>query len=193
MPYVTVKRTNLVLHLLTEKHDIEWCHKYGEPGYSDPHLCIVFGNWNRIPQRLQEYLEAAGAELEWSDEWMIDYETGKAYRTTGNSYHWTPSVMWYEENHRWLTPDNPVADWVEAVKHTKDTATKKALPHWITRQMLLDEGFQLEGEYEYSMHYNSDVDPRKIAERILSGGASEVVFHLGAVAPFETDFSAFYR
>lgn len=191
--YVTVKRTQLVLRLLSNKFAAEWCQHYGEPGYSDPHLCIVFANWNKVSRRIQDYLEAAGASLEWFDEWMIDYETGKAYRTSGNSYHWTCSILWDDENYRWLTPDSPVADWVEVVKHTLDNVSRLALPTWITRQMLLDEGFQLEGEYEYSMHYNSNVDPRKIAERVMEGGATEVIFHLNSVAPFETDFSAFYR
>jgi hypothetical protein len=41
-----------------------------------------------VPKWVQDYLEEAGYELEYSDEWFVDYNYDKAYRTVEDSYHW---------------------------------------------------------------------------------------------------------
>lgn len=68
-----------VIELYRDKHNeqVEFAGHYGEPGYSDPEKGIVFANWNNIPKRIADGLEAQGYELEWSDEWHIDYNKVK--------------------------------------------------------------------------------------------------------------------
>ena len=77
---------------LVEKHAqyCEFASHYGEPGYTDPKLGILFANWNNVPQFISDALERRGFELEWSDEWIIQHETDKAYRTSPDCYSWTP-------------------------------------------------------------------------------------------------------
>lgn len=192
--YVTERRTMYIMDALQNKYDADWCRSYGEPGYRDPAKWVVFANWNKVSQRTQQYLEEAGCILEWSDEWMIDYETSKAYRTDGNGYNWVCSVAWDDENFRWLTPDSDLDDWIWLVRHTKDKASKKAIPTWVTEAMLLNAGFTHDAtEYEAGLHPGQNADPRRIAEGLLTDEVSEVVFRIDSVGMFDVGFSAYYR
>ena len=82
---------------------------YAEPGYgsAEGEDVIAFGDWNTcsrydreagrsvdtdgVMPRLSEALERIGVEIEWSDEWCDCSDCGKAVRTSGDSYSWTPS------------------------------------------------------------------------------------------------------
>ena len=77
---------------LVEKHarHVDYAPEYGEPGYTNPERGILFANWNDVPRYIGDALERRGFELEWSDEWLISYETGKAYRSSPDSHGWTP-------------------------------------------------------------------------------------------------------
>jgi len=71
--------------------------EYGEPGYTleDGKRAILFGNWNEIDnesEAFKEWLEKE-FELEWCDEWVMDYVNGKAYRTQPDGYEWQPSYV----------------------------------------------------------------------------------------------------
>lgn len=91
--------------------DWESAFEYAEPGYSDPLGIIVFANWNYDngnefvgswidPKELefdaeelldsQKVLESLGCEIEWSDEWAICFDCGKAVRTQPNCWDWSP-------------------------------------------------------------------------------------------------------
>lgn len=78
---------------------------YAEPGYK-ARGPVALGNWNDISERndkseytvvddvmskLGKDLEAAGAELEWSDEWSECGECNKLVRTQPDCYGWIPS------------------------------------------------------------------------------------------------------
>lgn len=125
---------------ICERFDWQWCSRYGEPGYGS-HIGagttrVVLGYyWTRPGQpgwhpklhdgtdrhqlwglakrwpRLFGQLEEQGVELEWADEWLIDYEHDKAYRTTGDSYSWEPCTV-YDEYGDLLTPDSDLDDWL---------------------------------------------------------------------------------
>jgi hypothetical protein len=73
--------------------DVDWCGAYGEPGYSDPERGIIFANWNKVSKPVYSWLESHGYGLEWSDEWIVSHETGKAYRTSPDGYGWLPSYL----------------------------------------------------------------------------------------------------
>ncbi len=79
---------------LCERHvrhgEVDYAPQYGEPGYNEAKAGILFADWNNAPRWLTEGLERRGFDLEWSDEWTIAYETGKAYRTSPNGWGWTP-------------------------------------------------------------------------------------------------------
>jgi hypothetical protein len=93
MKKIDQKRVDRILNLLQEKHWLEWCESYGEKGYSDPEKGILFANWNDVPKRIADYLEAAGFDLEWQDEWLISYSANKCYRTSPDSYGWSPYYL----------------------------------------------------------------------------------------------------
>ena len=69
---------------------------YGEPGYTldSDKQGILFANWNNAPSYLMSAIEKQ-YEIEWSDEWYIACEScpSLAYRTSADSYSWTPSIM----------------------------------------------------------------------------------------------------
>lgn len=73
---------------LQDKHDADWAASYGEPGYQDTERGIILVNWNNISKGLADWLEKCGYSLEWSDEWTVDRNTDKAYRTSPDSYSW---------------------------------------------------------------------------------------------------------
>ena len=71
--HITEKRTAIILQILQDKQDLQFCGHYGEPGYNDPEQSILFANWNNVSKTIADYLEAAGFSLECSDEWIIDW------------------------------------------------------------------------------------------------------------------------
>jgi hypothetical protein len=75
---------------------------YGEPGYdlSLDAKGILFANWNPIPSEVCDELEKH-FDMEWSDEWIIDYESGKAYRCQPDSYRWKPYYIMMEDGDIW--------------------------------------------------------------------------------------------
>ena len=90
---ITEHRTKVIMESLSDSCDFLEAMEYGEPGYSNPEKSILLANWNNVSDRVQDYLEEAGFSLEWSDEWIIDYSSGKAYRCVPDSYDWKPAYI----------------------------------------------------------------------------------------------------
>ena len=88
---ITENRTKIILDYLIN-NNAEICRYYGEQGYSDPENGIILYDWNdeKMSRNITDYLESAGYELEWCDEWIINYSTSKAYRSSPDSYMWKP-------------------------------------------------------------------------------------------------------
>lgn len=91
---LTFEITQRLLKRYTD--DLTYASWYGEPGYTDPKNLILFTNWNSVPLYLQHGLERRGYAIEWYDEWIIDYDTDKAYRTSPDCMSWTPSYYMNE-------------------------------------------------------------------------------------------------
>lgn len=70
---------------------------YAERGYDDPKKGIVLANWNNLPRGLDTILEQAGYAVEWSDEWALCDDCFKIFRTSPDSYAWTPSGEYCEQ------------------------------------------------------------------------------------------------
>src|SRR5690606_23962444 len=103
------KRTEIILSALQSDKfgNFKFADEYGEPGYTAD-KGIIFGDWNEVPQRIHDYLEEAGYELEWSDEWYVHYDSSpvKAWRTQPDSYHWQCQIRFTDSGV--LTPDDDV-------------------------------------------------------------------------------------
>lgn len=158
---ITDRRTTLILNALTSKYHAGSASAYGEPGYHDPEVGIILANWNDVPRRIQDYLEEAGFELEWSDEWVVVHD--KAWRTESCSYFWEPSVTLV--NGDYLTTDDPLDDWIEVVK---DDANYTLPSHW-SREALEEAGWERvnESPYESGLHHGMTDNPSKIMRALF--------------------------
>ena len=172
---------------------VEYCGTYGEPGYTDPEKGILFANWNDIPKRWADRLEREGCELEWSDEWYVDYNYGKAYRTSPDSYGWQSSIM-YTEDGDILTPDDDVAEWIAACElfdPSHATLSVQALPSWIRADdiLALGDGWELIATgYENGFYPGQTDDPAAIARAMFEDGYNRVLFQLSSVGQFDVHF-----
>lgn len=188
------KTQKLLAQLLEEGAD--YCNQYGEQGYNDPKKFILFHNWNNVEQKIQDYFEAIGCELEWSDEWVIDYKNGKAYRTQGESYHWQSQIA-YTENGELLTPDNSAEEWVDFCKVEQGDIVTNSLRDFISDDDIETLGYVKynENSFESGFHVGQTDDPQKIAKQIFESveDCESVVFKLDENSQFYSKFSAFYK
>ena len=189
---ITPKRTEVILNHLRDNHYLDQCSQYGEPGYQDPEAGILFANWNPVPGWIQKYLEEAGYELEWSDEWYVDYNYGKAYRTSADSYHWQCQIHVTEAGEV-LTPDNSDSDWVEEFMMTDKGHTPKVLPSRIDPTTCDFEQVNDE-HFENGWHPGQTDDPKEIAKKLFEDSTVEaMVFRLSEVSQFYVKFDVFAR
>ena len=164
-----------VLQELQDKHDAEWCGKYGEPGYQDPEKGIVFANWNNVDQELIDVLEANGYETEWSDEWVIDYNNDKAYRSSPDSYSW--ECQFIMGDGEYIFPDDGADAFIEQLSLTDWNQPMGCLPGWVSAADLENAGYQLaEGKLESGWHHGQTDDPKEHAKKAFEEGAERVVF-----------------
>jgi hypothetical protein len=206
--HVTDRRTEIILGILADRFDLTWCSHYGEPGYTDPTKGILFANWNdiekhgrrrfngqRVPYNerarrstICNYLEAAGFELEWSDEWYVDYNHDKAWRTSPDSYSWQCQVAYTDGDI--LTPDDDISDWIEAFQDDAD----RALPSRFTADDLTEMGFVRFGDrFENGWHQGQTDDPHEIAKAAEAVGAEHFIFRLTEVSQFDVRFECWVQ
>lgn len=195
--HTTPRRTEIILNALFERYYAEECQTYGEPGYQDPAQAILFANWNEVPKWMCDYLEEAGFELEWSDEWIIDHDNGKAYRTRPDCWSWQPSYH-ITDNGDILTPDDYVSSWVEEFEVWDWNHPLNALPNWILESDICKEGFEpwpdAETEFENGWHPGQTDEPQDILEKILKQHpGAKVVFRLSEQSQFYCKFQAFFK
>lgn len=180
-----MKTIEEALKWLQEEHNAEFATHYGEPGYQDSEKGILLANWNNVPSNMQKWLEKNGYELEWCDEWTIDYNNDKAYRTAPDSYSWEP--QWVMGEGEYLFPDDGAGAIIEACCMTDWNQPARCVPSWITVDDLLAEGYELfKPGLESGWFPGQDDDPAKIAkEAFVHEDAERVVFR-------KTENSQFY-
>jgi len=188
---ITPKRTEIVMkkvEALMDEGEMDRCAEYGETGYDQSEKGIYFSDWND-KEFLADYLEALGYDIEWQDEWHIDYDNGKAWRTVGNSYHWVCAVAFDGENSRILTPDDDVSDWVDYAENQTDVA----LPDWVTEESMTELGFvKTDDDYAHGLYNRAD-KPSDIASQLKANGVESFVFQIDGSNQFETQFSVFVK
>jgi hypothetical protein len=180
-----------VIELWSEKNSgcIEHCSHYGEPGYSEPGKGIVFANWNNVPKRIQDGLEAQGYELEWADEWHVDYNNGKAYRTSPDSYGWQSRLMYSEAAGEYLTPDDGLESWVQECENNSNSA----LPSWWDAGDIAALGWVKQSkEYENGFHPGQNDSPEKIAAALVAE-RKDFLFQIGGVGQFDVRFHVWVK
>jgi len=198
----------------------DWCSEYGEPGYSHDDDAttpvVVLGSyWCRCGKvvhpadhpragepdlhtyethrpRLWDRLAAQGVQFEWCDEWIVDHENDKAYRTEPDSYSWQPSYVMTEDCEL-LTPDDDIDSWIEWAAND----TGRCIPSAVyTGSDVEAAGFtKHNGQFENGWHPGQSDDPATIdaAIRGLYGDDIDVVFALDSTGQFDIAFSAYWR
>lgn len=197
--------TAILSRWIDEQKVHDYCAEYGEPSYSTRGEFIVLGDyWCRCDKgpegkrlhgldyhypRLWRAMEDH-CEFEWHDEWTVDYETGKAWRTTADSYSWVPSVV-YTEDGDLMTPDHDLAEWIEWATDNDE----RALLSWVTDDMLESAGFeQYAADMETGWHPGQDADPHKVYEDIRSRGIMrDVVFRITENSQFYSGWDVWVR
>lgn len=148
--------------------------------------------------RVWSYLEHNGFECEWHDEWVIDYENGKCYRTTGDSYQWTPTAIVTEWGDL-LTPDSPLEEWLA---WAVNEPTRCLFPKYASKIEEAgfvkagpdddESGWGGRGSYEAGWHAGQDADPKEIFAN-LEHEHDEIVFVLDYNSQFYSGFSVYVR
>lgn len=141
--------------------------------------------------RVWAQMEAQGVEFAWCDEWTVEHETGKAYRTTSDSYHWQPSLI-ITDGGDYLTPDNDIETWIDwAVEEVK------AIPDnvWSHHDIRMAGFEQLnEHSYESGWHPHQTDDPVKIlAEMRERYPDDQLIFTWDEQSQFYAKFSIWRR
>lgn len=174
-------QTLKALTYLQEKHELQSASTYGEPGYSDPKNQILFADWNDVPDNLQRYLEAQGFELEWYDEWT--QVNDKAYRISGDSYHWECQVHMAQDG-EYLTPDDSASVWIEELAVQAPGQPIYFLPRRISDEELLCEGYEKREDY---------LNPDVISAAAFKDGAESVVFRKTENSPWYIIFDCWVK
>lgn len=141
---------------LADKYDLQWCDDYGERGYTTE-KGVILGNWNNIPEHISKWLENKGFELEWDDEWYIDHNRSKCYRTTSDSWFWQPSVVWFDSSEP-FTIDDIEEDPTEYLEQLENDPQKCDC----FRVNLAEHGYELiDDTFEHGWHPGQTDDPIK--------------------------------
>ena len=202
---------NNILERYSGRHIMETASEYGEPGYShnygaDTPLIVLGDYWCRCGAtsdegmhsidwhhpRVWAQMEKQGVQFEWHDEWMVDYDSDKAYRTTGDSYTWTPSVVFTDYGDP-LTPDSDILEWIEWA--TDDPAARCLMPFHRSTLETETEFVEYGDRYESGWYAGQDADPKQILAEIRKwhGDDTDVVFMLRENSQFYLGFAAYYR
>ena len=187
-----------IIETLISNGDIDICHEYGEMGYTldDDKKGILFGNWNDF-DRYPNFMERLENEyeIEWHDEWIIDYDNSKAYRTSPDSYGWEQQFR-ITDCGELITPDDDVSEWIDECVVDYNTYTSKisALPSFIDEDEIIGEGFELIGEDYENGWYGKEDRPEEIAEDLIEDkGFNEVLFQIDFVSQFNLGFKVYAK
>lgn len=174
---------------------------YAEPGYSGD--VVATGDWNtisRFNQKKNEWvaiddtmrwlakvLEAAGVEIEWSDEWEECEGCNKLVRTQADSYGWQPS---YRRDDSGLLcvhclKEDPV-EYLESMEGDfKSANTISSIDPANHGYVLLQDA------YEHGFHRGQDADPKLVAKALDDQGVCRYLFNIDDVGQFDMKFSVY--
>jgi hypothetical protein len=142
-----------------------WCNcgknphagKQGRNGGSNPYYVTRPEDLHSLEDhhpRIWKQLESQGVEFNWHDEWTIDSDHDKAYRTNPDMHGWQPSYV-YTERGDIMTADDDIADWVEwAVNQPKRVIPTRI----ISRDRIIEAGFMLIHDRLESGHHEGMTD-----------------------------------
>lgn len=178
----------------SEIENMQYAADYAEPGYSTPEKGILFANWNRFPSKATDLLERAGYAIEWSDEWSLCDDCGKAVRTSPDSYSWSNSYAIVGECSIVCLDclaDNP-SDYLEELSGNENSCLTESLARRID---LTDYGYRRfnDDEYESGWHPGQTDDPKAIAKQLRSQGIDDFIFVQTEQSQFYIKFAVYVK
>ena len=173
-----------------------------EPGYDDKE--VVLANWNSKTRydkeanrcveiddtmpRLAKIFEKLGYAVEWEDEWSTCEDCGKVFRTSPDSYSWTPHYAFIGECCLVCgdcIKDNP-ADYLESLSGDYNKAETLGID-------LSEHGYvKRPGNYQ-SGWYGREDKPADIAKKLKKEGVTDFIFTLDSQGQFALDFSVWVK
>lgn len=202
-----MRLSNEFIGNLAEAEGWQVAGQYGEPGYGNLNTSlIILGNfWRRVDGQLKDYfhkyprigrqLEAQGVELEWEDEWVIDYDNDKVYRCQPDSYSWAPSFA-FTDGGDILTPDDDIEAWIEYARNNVRVAiTTRQVPN--VEELLEGAGWTRRPEdrdFANGWHPGQDDVPADIDAALRAEhGDIDVVFVITGVGQWDIHFAAYFK
>jgi len=189
-----MKISGQTINDILEKHGAypEWCAEYGEPGYDTPEHGIWFANWNNVPRFVGDWLESHGYATEWSDEWIISYETNKAYRSSPDSYGWKQSYVMLDGDFIIGRDEVESGDQIDAyIDYLLDNPKRADTfdVDWTKYGFI-----KLNDEYESGFHPGQTDDPKAILKEAREQYPNgEFIFSIDDVGQFDMNFSLWMR
>ena len=169
--------------------DLRSASAYGEPGYLPPEMPILMADWNRVSDQVQRWLEGAGYELEWGDEWGECEFCCCAVRTQSDSYEWRPSYAL-------LAGEICCAACVakrpeEYLAGLRGDAGKV---HTLLTLDLSKHGYvRVDRNFETGLHPGQDDSPIAVAAVLAASGIEDFIFSLDRAGQFDARFSLWLR
>jgi len=141
--------------------------------------------------RIEKAAEDAGFDLVHYDEYVVDHETGKAWRTAADSFMWTASVAWTDGGEM-LTPDDDIEEWIEWARNAPSCCIT---PSMKPMDELLEYGFvDMETDSETGWHPGQTDDSAKMyAEYREDHPDADVVFYMTENSMFYCRFTMLVR
>ena len=173
--------------------DVDCANEYGERGYDATQAGILFADWNDSPAWLRDGLERRGFALEWSDEWLIAYDTGKAYRSSPDSYGWKPYYVVSEDGE--VVGGDEIESGNQAEWYVNEYLLNDPQRCNVFQIDLTKFGFQKwNGEFETGWHPGQNDNPREVFKRLQKEKPDhDVVFDLIGVGQFDMTWCAWIR
>jgi hypothetical protein len=169
-----------------EIDNLSYAHAYAEPGYTQPEREILFANWNYFPCRVTDILKRAGYGIEWSDEWTMCDDCGKALRTSPDSYSWQPSHVYFGGDVCLECLKGDAGDYLETLEDNPRTALNTDIDP-------AEYGYiRLQDKFENGFHQGQTDDPKKIYAS-LKDKYSRILFKIDEVSQFYTVFSVWHH
>jgi hypothetical protein len=180
----------------SEVDNLQYCAEYGEPGYDNPRKGIVFANWNHFPRGMDDILERAGYAIEWSDEWVISYETSKAYRSSPDSYSWLPYYIMTDDGE--IIGGDEIESGDQAETYIEMLLNNPRQANVFHGLDLSKYGFKLafpgDDDCETGFHPGQNGDPKEQMKRAQSKWPDhDVVFEITGQGQFDTSWRAWVR
>jgi len=179
---------------------------YAEPGCDTEFGLVATGNWNTIdtydhstrshtvvsnlPKRIADLFERMGIECEWSDEWTECGSCYKLVRTNPDSYGWTQS-FYFDENNGDCTCVECLKD--DAENYLSGLEGNSNVANTMDEINPSDYGYiQVnEDSYQTGFHPGQNDDPHKIAKELDSKGITRYLFNIDSVGQFDSNWSVY--